>query len=274
MEDLSRYYTLVRDPTRRKIIEILGSQDKIGFKELRETLGLGIGTVYYHLDMLSDFLAQDKQRKYRLNERGQMLYKVLKEGNIPATLGIGEAFSHRVGKWLFLSPVFAKTANLLMALPVSIIILLSGAFGSAYVKLDPALFFYFRYSAHSFTSIVTLYIFNWVGLFLFAEFLIYLLYRRVGNEMQLLTCVGIATLPLAIYPYIYLAIPIIFPNLILADLDMIAQGVLIILQIWSLLLVSAAFCFGKGVRLDKAIIVSLAAMYLNMVILFLLGRFA
>lgn len=55
MEDLSRYYTLLRDPTRRKIIEVLGSQEKIGFKELRQTLGLGVGTVYYHLDMLSDF---------------------------------------------------------------------------------------------------------------------------------------------------------------------------------------------------------------------------
>lgn len=108
MEDLSRYYTLLRDPARRKIIEILGNQEKIGFKELKEILGLGVGTVYYHLDMLSDFIQQDKQRKYRLNDRGRMLYKVLKEGNVPSTLEISEAFSHRLGKWLFLSPVFAK----------------------------------------------------------------------------------------------------------------------------------------------------------------------
>jgi len=46
MEDLSRYYTLLRDPARRKIIEILGTQEKIGFKELKEMLGLGVGTVY------------------------------------------------------------------------------------------------------------------------------------------------------------------------------------------------------------------------------------
>jgi DNA-binding transcriptional ArsR family regulator len=102
MEDLSRYYTLLRDATRRKIVEILGSQEKIGFKELRETLGLGVGTVYYHLDMLSGFLAQDKQHKYRLNDRGKALYRVLKEGNVPPTVGISEAFSHRMGKWLFL----------------------------------------------------------------------------------------------------------------------------------------------------------------------------
>jgi len=262
MEDLSRYYTLLRDPARRKIIEILGTQEKIGFKELREALGLGVGTVYYHLDMLSDFIAQDKQRKYRLNDRGKMLYKILKEGNVPPTLEISEAFSHRLGRWLFLSPLFAKTVRPLRLLPVSIAILLLGALGSAYAKLDSALFFYFPYSARSFTGIIALYIFNWIGLFLFAEFFTYLLYRRVGNDLQLFTCLGLAAFPIAIFPYIYLFIP-----------DVTAQYVLFILQIWSLLLVSAALCFGKGIRLDKAIVVSLIAMYLNIAILFLLGRF-
>ena len=274
MEDLSRYYTLLRDPARRKIIEILGVQEKIGFKELREALGLGVGTVYYHLDMLSDFVTQDKQRKYRLNDRGQTLYKILKEGNIPATLEISEAFSHRVAKWIFLSPVFAKTVNPLAFLPFSIAVMLIGAFGSAYANLDPALFFYFQYSAYEFSTIIALYIFSWIGLFLFAEVFTYLLYRRVGNDLQLFTCIGIAALPLALYPYIYLAIPMFFSNLSLATFEMIAQYILIVLQIFSLLLVSAAFCFGKGIRLDKAIVISLTAIYLNITILFMLGRFA
>ena len=263
MEDLSRYYTLLRDPARRKIIEILGVQEKIGFKELREALGLGVGTVYYHLDMLSDFITQDKQRKYRLNDRGQALYKILKEGNVPATLEISEAFSHRIAKWLFLSPVFAKTVKPLRFLPVSITMLLMGALGTAYAKLDSALFFYFPYSTYSFTSIIVLYFFHWIGLFLFAELFTYLLYRRVGNDLQLFMCLALATFPMAIFPYIYLFIS-----------DIISQYVLFLLQIWSLLLVSVALCFGKGIRLDKAIVVSLTAMYLNMVILFMIGRFA
>lgn len=262
MEDLSLYYTLLRDPARRKIIEILGNQEKIGFKELKEILGLGVGTVYYHLDMLSDFIQQDKQRKYRLNDRGRMLYKVLKEGNVPPTLEISEAFSHRLGKWLFLSPVFAKTVRPLRFLPVAAAILLIGAFGAAYAKLDSALFFYFPYSAYNPTTIIALFLFNWIGLFLFAEFLIYLLYRRVGNDLQLFTCLGIAAFPVAVFPYAYLSVS-----------DVISQYILFTLQIWSLLLTSAAFCFGKGIRLDKAIVISLTAMYLNIALLFMLGRF-
>ena len=262
MEDLSRYYTLLRDPARRKIVEILGAQEKIGFKELREALGLGVGTVYYHLDMLSNFIAQDKQRKYRLNDRGQTLYRILKEGNVPATLEISEAFSHRVARWLFLSPVFAKTVKPLRILPISIAILLVGALGSAYAMLDSALFFYFPYTTYSFAGTIALNISNWIGLFLFAELFIYLLYRRIGNDLQLFTCVGLAAFPMAIFPYIYLFIS-----------NAVSQYILFALQIWSLLLVSAAFCYGKGIRLDKAIVVSLTAMYLNIAILFMLGRF-
>lgn len=263
MEDLSRYYTLLRDPARRRIIEILGAQEKIGFKELRETLGLGVGTVYYHLDMLSDFLSQDRQRKYKLNDRGKTLYRILKEGNVPADLEISEALSHKMGKWLFLSPLFAKTTKLRVFLPVSLAVLCFGALGSALAQLDPALFFYFPYSVYSQAGIVTLYILNWIGLFILVELLASLLYRRVGNELQLFACLGLATFPLAFFPYIYRLVS-----------DAIAQYVLFPLQIWSLLLVSAAVCFGKGLRLDKAIALSLTAMYLNVSLLFLLGRFS
>lgn len=105
-DEASRYHTLLRDPARRKIIEILGEQGKSGFKDLRSSLGLGVGTVYYHLDMLSDFLVQDKSRKYMLNDRGQLLYKSLKDGNVPQVLNADEALGHRVGRWIFLSPVF------------------------------------------------------------------------------------------------------------------------------------------------------------------------
>ena len=80
MEDPSKYHTLLSDPTRRKIIEILAEQGKVGFKELRQILGLGVGTVYYHLDMLSEFITQDKSRKYMLNDRGRLLYQSMKEG--------------------------------------------------------------------------------------------------------------------------------------------------------------------------------------------------
>jgi len=273
MDDLSRYYALLKDPARRKIIEVLGTQEKIGFKELKDTLGLGTGTVYYHLDMLSEFLTQDKQRKYRLNERGQMLYRVLQDGEIPPALGLGKTFSHRVGKWIFLSPVFAKTAKTSWTLPFAVGILAFGALGAAYARLDPALFFYLRFSTYSYSTIALLYFLNWIGLFLLSELLAFMLYRRVGNDLQMLVCIGVAAFPLALFPYIFMALPLAFPSMNLSDLNVAGQYVMVVLQIWSLILFSSALCFGKGLRLDKAIVVSLAIIYLNIVALFLLGKF-
>ena len=261
MENTSRYYALLKDSARRKIVQMLGEQGRVGFKDLKENLELGVGTVYYHLDMLSDFLTQDKHRKYMLNDRGRLLYRTLKEGTLPPSLEIGEAFSHRLGRWLFLSPIFTKTTRPERLLPLSVLILILGAVGSALENLDPLLLFYFPFSAYKFETIIALFLSNWIGLFLLSNLLIYLLYRRTHGNLQLFTCIGISALPLALFPYLHILIP---PE--------ISKYLLLALQIWSLLLMSSAFCFGKGLRLDKSIVISLTILYLNVIILLITGR--
>jgi len=211
--------------------------------------------------MLSDFLTQDKHRKYMLNDRGRLLHKLLKEGSLPPSLEIGEAFSHRLGRWLFLSPVFTKTVRPLRWLPVSALILALGAVGAALVSLDPMVFFYFPFSGYEFETIVILFFSNWIGLFLLSDFLIYIFYGRSGGNLQLFTCIGIAAFPLALFPYIYMFISY-----------NVARYLLLPIQIWSLLLISSAFCFGKGLRLDRGIVVSLTILYLNVMLLVILGR--
>ena len=263
MEDLSKYHTLLRDPTRRKIIEILAEQGKVGFKELKQILGLGVGTVYYHLDMLSEFITQDKSRKYMLNDRGRLLYQSMKNGSLPPTLHVKSALSSKIGKWIFLSPIFTKTIRPERILPISILIFILGGVGCAFADLRPFLFLYdFSFGAYEFEETMVIYLSEWVGLFLYADALAYILYRRVGGELQLFTCIGIASLPLAVFPYITMLVSY-----------QIARYLQIALQIWSLLLTSAAVSFGKGLRLDKSIIISLTAFYLNIIILVLIGIF-
>ncbi len=236
----------------------------MGFKELRSNLGLGVGTVYYHLDMLSDFMTQDKSRKYSLNDRGQLLYRSLKEGNVSPALAVGsEALSHRLGRWLFLSPIFARTTRLEFSLSAASAILIIGAVGAAMAKLEPVFFFYFP-SSRNFESTALLFIFYWVGIFLLAEMIISVLFRRAGGELQLFACLGLSALPLAAFPFMYMAVP--------ADFSWLSRYMLLILQVWTLLLLSAAFSFGKGLRLDRSIIVTLIILYLNIAVLILTGR--
>ena len=263
MEDLSKYHTLLKDPTRRKIIEILAVQGKVGFKELKQILGLGVGTIYYHLDMLSEFIIQDKSRKYMLNDRGRLLYQSMKEGKLSPTLHAKSALGSKIGKWIFLTPIFMKTLRPERILPVSILIYILGGVGCAFADLRPFLFLYdFSFGAYEFEKTMIIYLSEWVGLFLYADSLAYILYRRVGGELQLFTCIGIASLPLAVFPYITMLVSY-----------QIARYVQIAFQAWSLLLTSAAISFGKGLRLDKSIIISLTALYLNVIILVFMGVF-
>jgi DNA-binding transcriptional ArsR family regulator len=263
---------LLRDPARRKIIELLGEQGKIGFKELRSNLNLGVGTVYYHLDMLSDFITQDKSRKYSLNDRGQLLYRTLKDGSMSPALRIGsEALSHRIGRWLFLSPVFNQSTRLQIFLPAAVLMLILGAVGAAIAEQEPVFLFYFS-STRSFENVALIFIFYWVGLFLLADAMIHVLFRRTGGDLQLFACIGVAALPLALFPYVYV---LILPH-IMALVPPVAfwlpRFVLLILQVWTLLLISSAISFGKGLRLDRSIIVTLVILYVNIVVLILLGR--
>lgn len=198
-----------------------------------------------------------------LNDRGRLLHKLLKEGSLPPTLEIGEAFSHHLGRWLLLSPVFARTTRPVRLLPVSVLILAFGAVGTAIANIDSILFFYFPFSAYEFETIVTLFFFYWIGAFLLSDFLLYVFYKRSGGNIQLFTCLGISAFPLALFPYIYMLIP-----------DNLARFVLLAIQIWSLLLMSSAICFAKGLRLDKSIVISLTLLYLNVMLLIVTRRLA
>jgi len=148
-------------------------------------------------------------------------------------------------------------------LPVAIAVLMLGALGSALARLEPLFFFYFP-SVRSFESTALMFVFYWVGLFLIAEVIIYVLFRRVGGDLQLFACLGLSAMPLAFFPYVYMIIP--------PEHSWASRYVLLVLQAWTLLLTSSAFSFGKGLRLDRSIIVSLIFLYINISMLLLLGR--
>jgi hypothetical protein len=179
---------------------------------------------------------------------------------MPQVLDSSEALGHRVGRWLFLSPFFFKMMRLEVGLPVSIAVLSLGAVGSALARIEPVFFFYFS-SARSSESGAVMFLFYWVGLFLLLDTLCYILFRRTGNDLQLFVNLSLAALPLAVFPYIYMIIP-----------ATMSRYILLVLQVWTVLLISAALSFGKGLRLDRSILLSLIILYFNIILLILLGR--
>jgi DNA-binding transcriptional ArsR family regulator len=75
--DIFRIYKLLDHPVRKEIIELLGEQKRVGFKEFTEQLQINVGTLYYHFDVLSGLITQDEDRKYVLTDLGKMAYQFL-----------------------------------------------------------------------------------------------------------------------------------------------------------------------------------------------------
>ena len=247
---------------------MLGDQKKVGFKDFRDTLEIGVGTLYYHLDVLSDFIVQDKNRKYFLNEKGQLLYKALSEGTIPTGLKIDSVYQNEKFRWLFLTSVFTKITNSVAWILLSALILIVGAVGAGLAKLDPLLLFYTP-TIRSFDQIVAIFLFNWIGVFFFSSLITRVFYKRSGDEIHLFMCISLAILPLSIYPYVYLIFSRTVPPILVAY---VLRALLLIIQVWSLILLTSAFSHGKGLRIEKAGVLTLILLYLNIAMLILLGN--
>jgi len=268
LDDPSRYHALLKDETRRRIVEMLGEQEKVGFKELRDNLKVGVGTLYYHLDILADFITQDKNRKYALNERGRLLYQTIKEGTMPAALKLDRTYQIGMLRWLFLSPIMSRMSSYTKWLPVSALIFVFGAVGVGLARLDPILLFYAP-TTRSFELTAASFLFYWIGAFFLVDLLAYLIYRRIGEDIHLFVCMGIAAIPLAAYPYLHMILYLAVPPTVVTY---VLRGVLLVLQVWSLILLTSAFSYGKGLRLERAVILSLSLLYANIALLIVLGN--
>jgi hypothetical protein len=64
----------------------------------------------------------------------------------------------------------------------------------------------------------------------------------------------------------------LLPYLLMVFSYDLARYFLVGFQVWSLMLLSAAYSFGKGLRLDKSIIISLLVIYINIGVLLATNR--
>ncbi|MEM3424113.1 MAG: helix-turn-helix domain-containing protein [Nitrososphaeria archaeon] len=73
----SKKLRLIKHPVRKRIIELLGEKESMSFTELRNEMNLPVGTLYYHLDVLKEYILQDNDRRYFLSKDGRKLYELL-----------------------------------------------------------------------------------------------------------------------------------------------------------------------------------------------------
>jgi len=229
------------------------------------------GTIYHHLDTLSELLEQRKDKKYYLKELGIYAYNSLKD-NIEII--ISPDFAHRELK----SPILRKLMwitsqrfiqfekeDKIYTILISLGILIAGTILCWLNGFYSILLYFIELNQNSLGNyypflISFSFILNFLLFFTIIEGLSRLFYRKKDNTVNFLISFGIIQFPMIFY---------LILHLILKILDLIGNNIfnfidkifLIVFQVWSLWLLSYSLSVNKGLKIENSLIISLLLHY-------------
>jgi len=266
--DTAKFYEAFSHPIRKRIVDLIEKNGRIGFRDLKKELKVSVGTLYYHLDALGDLVGQDAERKYILTDKGRLAIKMFasseesleafgsekKPSSLPLISRLGAVILPRQ---LFTYVSSAPRKHIVEALAVI-------AFGSwvlAEAKLEPILlFFNSRTTAAPYFIIIQFWV-TWIIVYALSEALSYFIYRRKEEHLGLLSGTAFSLIPLIFYAFLWFLVKSMSPDLLLNTI--LWWGLLLVCQIWSVGLLSIAISVSKGLRIDKAAVISFLIQYLN-----------
>lgn len=269
-EDITRVYSALGHPLRKKIVEIISERQRVGFKDFKDMLNVSVGTLYFHLEMLGNLVEQDAEKKYVLTEKGKLALKLLGSGE--EQLQASEVV-FREEKRLNLSSivkdvVFGRqllvyaTSNPRRFIPEALIILGLGAWIFAETKIEPVIMFYNNQPTWSSPLVIMLeFVVGWFSVFGLCELFSFIFYRRPGGEAGLLVGTIFSLTPLLILPAFLQVNNLLNLGLII---DWLWVNVsLLAFQAWTLCLLSATIGLAKGLKTERAALISMIVMYVN-----------
>ncbi|MFW9818330.1 MAG: ArsR family transcriptional regulator [Candidatus Thorarchaeota archaeon] len=268
--EASYYYALSHD-IRRKIIKIIGENEYSTFTKLKKELGVSTGTIYHHLDTLSELIEQKKDKKYYLKELGMYAYNSLKN-NIETI--ITPDFAHRELK----SPILRKLMwisskrfiqfnkkDKKYSIIISVVIIILGTIFCALNGFYSFLLFFMDISQYnleiSFQILISLsFIANFFIFFIIIELISRFFYKKNESIIGFLISFAIILYPMIFYLIFHLIFNI-FDLLSLSLFNLLDKVLLIIFQVWSLWLLSYSICVKKGLKIESSLIISLLLHY-------------
>ena len=275
-EETSGFYSILSHPMRREIIRILGEKELVGFTELREMLNTSIGTLYYHFDVLGDLIAQDKRRKYRLTNKGVAVYKTLtgekgEELKAEPTAAPGSARAFLISLFTPRGLFTYLYSSPLRFVPETLMIILYGAWVFSQSGIEPIGLFVTSGTSILPQIIMAKFLAGWLVFFLLSSLLAFALFGRRGGDLDLLVGVAFSFLPFLVFP------SLVFLNISFGlGLPLVGNTVVYILffgfQAWTLCLLTTAIGSSKGLKMERAAIISLIVLYLNIGYILLLRR--
>ena len=127
-KDIESLVQALSHDKRRLIMALLAEEGPKGVTELKAKLSLSTGSLYHNLEFLEGFIDREG-KKYKLNERGLELYKMMKEGSLNPPYAGGSI----VRSMMPLGYMEMLLDNPRIAIPLAALIVLV-FFASAYFK--------------------------------------------------------------------------------------------------------------------------------------------
>ncbi|MBM5805869.1 MAG: helix-turn-helix transcriptional regulator [Candidatus Verstraetearchaeota archaeon] len=238
---------VLKNPHRRKILEILYNRKTATAKEISEELRIGIPTVYYHLELMRGLVVKSSRGEFAATEMGLALYReaLKEEMSTKSTVG-------RLVPYLVIARQVSSPKRLL---PMSIAIGVVEYLICYFQYFRPYLFSYSR--SIDFVSLPLYYLSNVLLLFAVLEVSSYALTRRVGGELALINGIMFSRIPLMLV----LLVPILGVSYAPVSIATLALG-----QLVSILVLSIFTSLSKGVRQEVAIIICLIMLYFEILL--------
>jgi DNA-binding transcriptional ArsR family regulator len=240
----------LKNPIRRRILEVLYARKVATPKELAEGLGQKVPAVYYHLDLMKGLVSKNEKGEYEATAKGiELIRGVVRDEMLTKTP------IRRVAPYLPFAKYFSSPARLL---PIAVGVAVAEYAACLFIGLRPYLF---GYSSAATDALPVYYLGNIVIMFLILEGGSYAVARRAGGEALLLEGVLVARLPL----FLIIAATLLGPGPSIAYPMALAVGTML-----SLALLAVFTSLSKVIRPEIAVIISFVALYFDLFIYTLL----
>lgn len=259
------FYSLLKNPVRRQIINLLKENGSMAASDLKRFLGISVGTLYYHLEFMYPFVVKTDKRRYTLSEKGLRLVDSMKVSDFLAESSVSEPVGYKRFFYSFtLNPLLRRIqlSNATL-IPVSLIsamlyLLLSWRLSNSQILM------HFRQMPSPEIAVVAAGGNLLVMIFLFVLAGFVASFRRGGESMIA------ATLPIALTP----------TNLLLTYFVLLSGfGVLnddpftgatfwvyVFVHVWQMAALSSVLVSAKGVSWERAVGATVALSYISLFI--------
>jgi len=238
---------------------------------------MSTGTIYHHLEVLSDFIYQDRKKKYLLTDLGEKAFQFLAQDQKPPVPPL-KLLSPKIREVVFLTPLsnFISTSpkwgKIFTFSLVSLIGILCVLFEI------PAYLFYFSsqtlpsqfFNANMWLvrSGIFLSVVGGFGVIVITvEILVRFLYQRNFSGEKLLNLMGIPYLPILFYVSLIAGIKTLssLPPWLTILVNILFMG----LQIWAIVLLASIISIDKEINFERGLLIAIFINYGTFLILLL-----